>query len=463
MPERKQYIRIANAQAFWGDDPSAPLRTAQQQPDLDVLTLDYLAEVSMSILAKQQATDPALGYARDFIDVIGELAPLWRDGRKLKLVTNAGGLNPNGCARAAIAALREAGVGDLRVAAVSGDDVKPQLKAAIADGSPGFDHPESHMPLGDITAQLVTSNAYIGAASIVEALRAGADIVITGRVADPSLTVGPAAHFFDWSADDFTRLAGATVAGHLIECGTQVTGGIATDWLDIVKNDDRPLGFPVVEIDSSGNCIVTKPPNTAGRVDLRTVKEQLLYELGDPARYLSPDATVNFLTLEVRDAGNDRVSVRNATGSAPPKQYKVSATYRAGYRSSVTLMLGGTETHTKAQRAAERLLASLKADNLAPERSQIEIVPSKSHGSGSGSGAGDAAVSLNTTLRIAVADPRRQIVEAFSRRVMSLITAGPQGITGYADGRPPVREVVAYWPCLIDRAAVHPTFEVFEV
>jgi hypothetical protein len=463
MPTQKPILKIANAQAFWGDDPAAPLRTVQQQPDLDVLTLDYLAEVSMSILAKQREKDPNLGYAQDFLNVLRDLAPIWRGGHRLQLVTNAGGLNPIGCAKAAVELLREAGVTYIKIAAVTGDDVLPQIRAAVQRGTAGFENLETGQPISEIAANLVSANAYLGAAPIVDALKGGGQIIITGRVADPSLTVAPAISHFGWSADNWAALANATVAGHLIECGTQVTGGIATDWLDIVKNDDRPIGLPVVEIDQTGSCVVTKPQNTAGRVNLRTVKEQLLYELGDPAKYLSPDVTVNFLTIDLKQIAPDRVLVTNATSGAPPDKYKVSATYRAGYRCSATLMLGGGETQAKAHRAAERLLASLKDDGFAPQRSNIEIIPDTAFSfspatAGKGRGGG-----LQSTLRVSVADSRREVVEAFSRRVMSLITAGPQGITAYADGRPPVREVVAYWPTLIPRSVVHPTFEILEV
>lgn len=452
MPTTPPILKVANAQGFWGDDPTAPLRLTQQQPDLDVLTLDYLAEVSMSILAKQRSTDPSTGYARDFLDVVRDLAQLWRSGRKLKLITNAGGLNPAACAAAAVAALREAGAGNLRVGVVNGDDVLDQLKNARV--AKAFEHLETHRPLADIADRLVTASAYIGAQPIVEALRGGADIVITGRVADPSLTVGPAAFHFGWAANDFSHLAGATIAGHLIECGTQVTGGIATDWLDITAKDPRPIGFPIVEIDAAAACLVTKPAGTGGRVDERTVKEQLLYELGDPAKYLSPDATVNFLTTKVAELAPDRVSVSGAAGSAPPATYKVSATYRAGWRSAGTLLLGGADARVKAERAARRLLDSLQSDGLAPADSLIEVI--------GGDGA-EAALGPNCAVRIAVADNRRDVVEAFSRRLMSLVTAGPQGVTGYADGRPPVREVFGYWPCLIDRGLVHPRVQIMEV
>jgi hypothetical protein len=447
-------LNIGNAQAFWGDDPDAPARLVAQAPGLDVLTLDYLAEVSMSILAKQRDRDPSAGYARDVLGVVQSLAPHWRGGRKLRLVTNAGGLNPRGCAERCAATLREAGCGGLKVGLVTGDDVLPLLRECPAE----FPHLETREPLSTVRDSLVTANAYLGAAGIVDALCAGADIVITGRVADPSLTVAPCIARYGWKSDDWDRIAGATVAGHLIECGAQVTGGISTHWLNL---DTTNIGLPIVEVAGDGSCVVTKPPGTGGAVDERTVKEQLLYEIGDPARYLSPDATVSFLTLGVQDEGNDRVQVRGATGGPPPEKYKVSATYRAGFRASGMLTVFGRDAVAKARRCGDIVLRQLRDAGCEPQKSLVECL-----------GAGDVAPGvpspqtsdlLQTVLRISVWDPRREIVERFTRQIMPLISAGPQGITGYAEGRPAVHEVFGYWPTLIDRSLVHVHVELLEV
>jgi hypothetical protein len=461
VPDRSPILRIGNAQGFWGDAADSPARLVAQSPDLDYLTLDYLAEVSMSILAKQRERTPDAGYPADFIGVVRSLAPFWRDGRNLRLVTNAGGLNPAGCARAAADALRDAGCRGLKIGVVTGDDVLPAIRAALAAGAgtDAFRHLETCDRVGTVADRLVTANAYLGAAPLVEALAAGAGVVITGRVADPSLTVAPCVHHFGWPPDDWDRIAGATVAGHLIECGTQVTGGISTDWLDL----DRPeaIGFPVVEVSADGSCVVTKPPGTGGRVDERAVKEQLLYETGDPASYLSPDATVSFLSLRVAEGGPDRVRVFGATGGPPPRQDKVSATYRAGYRASGMLAVFGRDAVTKARRCGEIVLRRLRDAGCEPQRSLVECL-----------GAGDVVPGVlprgdreltETVLRISVADERREVVERFSREVVPLVTAGPQGTTGYAEGRPVVREVFGYWPTLIDREQVRPRVEVFEV
>ncbi|HSI32988.1 MAG TPA: acyclic terpene utilization AtuA family protein [Tepidisphaeraceae bacterium] len=451
-------LKIANASAFWGDSPSAPARLVSQVPDLDYLTLDYLAEVSLSILAKQRDRDPARGYPADFFDVLRSLVPHWQAGRRFKLVTNAGGLSPLACAHASQKVLRDVNLPHLRVAAISGDDVLPLLQSAIRDPqSAMFRHFETGKPLSTIADRLTTANAYLGAAPIAEALALGAHVVITGRTADPSLAVGPALHHFGWREDAHDRLAGATVAGHLIECGAQVTGGISTEWLDLPPGE---IGFPLVELDPDGSCVVTKPPGTGGRVSQATVKEQLLYELGDPARYLSPDATVNFLTIRLTDDGPDRVRVSGATGGPPPDAYKVSATYRAGFRAAGTLVVPGPRAEAKARRAAETVLARLESLHLAPDRHLVELL-------------GTGVVSLLTmdhgqltmdppevVLRLAVADGRRETCEAFAREFMSLVSAGPQGTTGYAEGRPVVREQFGYWPTLVPRSEVRPVVEV---
>lgn len=448
-------VRIGNAQAFWGDDPRAPARLAAQAPNLDYLTLDYLAEVSMSILAKQRERDPSAGYPRDFLDVIRSLAPLWRGGRKFRLVTNAGGLCPRGCARAVIQILREAGCRSLKVAVVTGDDVLPIFREALsANRDDRFAHLETGEPLGSIGEKLVTANAYLGAAPLAEALNNGADVVITGRVADPSLIVAPCVAHFGWSLADYGRLAGATVAGHLIECGTQVTGGISTDWLELPE--DAEIGFPIAEVSADGSCVITKPRGTGGRVDERTVKEQLLYEIGDPGNYLSPDVTVSFLSLQIRDEGNDRVQVIGATGRPPPSSYKVSATYHAGFRAVGMLTIVGRDAVAKAERCARVVLGRLTEQGVRPARWQVECL-----------GAGAVAPGVlapsaplhETVLRIAVGDPSRAVVEKFTQEMAPLVASGPQGTTGYAEGRPRVRDVFGYWPALIDRALVRPMVE----
>jgi hypothetical protein len=448
-------IRIANTQAFWGDSTDAAGNLLALEPGLDYLTLDYLAEVTMSILAKQKQKDPNLGFARDFLDVIASLITHWKNGSQLKIITNAGGLNPDACAQSAARVLGHAGLSHLKVAAVSGDDVLVHLRAK--PDTKEFCHLETGKPLTEILDKLVTANAYIGAEPVTEALRQGAQIIVTGRVADPSLAVAPCAHEFDWNSSNFDRIAAATIAGHLIECGTQVTGGISTDWLSL--DDPHRLGFPIVEIAPDGSTIVTKSSNTSGVVNLRTVKEQLLYEIGDPDNYISPDAIVSFLGLRLDDLGNNRVRITGAKGRPTTDFFKVTATYRAGFKASGTLTIIGRDAVLKARRVGEVIREKLKLAGVEPQHYLAEVI-----------GSGDTMPGVlprrddlfEVVLRVGAMDERKEVVEKFARELIPMVTAGPQGTTGYFDGRPTVREVFGYWPCLIRRELVKTDVTIME-
>lgn len=450
----KPIVRIGNAQGFWGDNIDAPLQLALQQPDLDYLTLDYLSEVSMSIMAVQKEKDPSLGYAQDFVTVISSLSNLWKKGSKLKVVANAGGLNPLECALACANALKIAKAPQLKIAIVSGDNVIQKLKSN--PDAAHFCNLETQQELSYIMNNLTTANAYLGAKPIADALISGADIVITGRIADPSLTVGPAAAHFGWKWEDYNRLAGATIAGHLIECGTQVTGGISTDWLTL--QDPVNIGYPIAEISEDGSCVITKPERTGGKVDERTIKEQLLYEIGDPQNYLSPDVTASFLSLQINNDGKDRMRISGAKGKPPPQDYKVSATYRDGFRAEGTLAFFGRQATQKARRSGEIIIERLKRAGFPPERYLIECL-------GSGDvvpGIFSQKESMECILRISVADHQKEIVERFTKEIAPMVTSGPQGTTGYISGRPHVRPIFSYWPCLIPRNLVIPQIDFLE-
>ena len=445
-------IRIGNSQGFWGDRADAAAEMLALEPELDFLTSDYLAEVSLSILALQRDRDPSLGYARDFLDVVRSLAPYWRNGGRCRLITNAGGLNPSGCADACAEILRREKVEPTPIGVVDGDDVLAILREPNRS-TPLFNHLESGRPIAEVLDRMVTANAYLGAAPIVEALARGARIVITGRVADPSLTVAPCVHHFGWNWDEHDRIAGATVAGHLIECGTQVTGGISTGWLDVP--DPTHIGFPIVEVASDGSCVVTKPQGAGGAVNSRTVTEQLLYEIGDPGRYLSPDATVSFLGLSVEDMGGDHVAVRGARGGPPPPSYKVSATFRDGFRAQGMLTIFGRDAEAKARRCGAIVLDRVREAGFALREATVECLGS-GDAARAASGNLDRSRLMEVVLRIAVESDSREAVERFSKEITPLITAGPPGTTGYAEGRPKARPVFRYWPCLIEREKVEP-------
>lgn len=445
-------LRIGNAQGFWGDSVDAPATLLAQQPNLDFLTLDYLAEVSMSIMAAQQAKDPALGYARDFVDVVKSLAPAWKNGSKCRLIANAGGLNPQACAKACAEALRAEGCAGLRIGVVTGDNVLPLLKARAGD--PLFDNLETGEPLTSVLDRIFTANAYFGSAPIVDALCEGATIVITGRTADPSLVAAPAIFHYGWSWNDHDRIAGALIAGHVIECGAQVTGGISTNWLDVP--DVEGIGFPFVEMEDDGSFVVTKPSGSGGCVTEQTVKEQLFYEIGDPGNYISPDARVSMLSLSVQDEGNDRVRVRGAKGSAATDTYKVSATYRDGYWAQGMLTVFGRDAVKKARRCGEIVIERVRRAGFELDQYNIECI-----GTGAcGPGLFPTPDLMETVLRIAVHDARKEAVERFSKELAPLVTSGAQGVTGFSAGRPRVSPVFGYWPCLINKSDVPYAVEI---
>lgn len=437
-------ITIGNAQGFWGDSPDAPARLVEQYPQLDYLTLDYLAEVSLSIMALQRSRNMELGYARDFLGVVKSLAPHWQRGGKTRVVCNAGGLAPLECAHAVRRVLEEADLLHLRVALVSGDNVLHLLREDASNAE--YRHWESEQSLADVADRLDTANAYIGADGVVEALRLGADIVVTGRVADPSLTLGICMHEFGWAADDWNKLAAGTVAGHVLECGAQACGGISTNWLELP--DPENIGFPIVEVSEDGTFVVTKPKGTGGVVNRETVSEQLIYEIGDPHNYISPDCKVDFTSLQLEEVAPNRVRVTNAAGSAPTPYYKVSATYRDGYWAQGMLTIVGRDAVAKAQRSGEIILQRLRNAGCEFTRTNIECL-------GANAAAGGILPQpqglLECVLRVSVASPRKEDVERFAQQIFPLVTAGAQGSTGYAGGRPSPTPVFAYWPCLIEK------------
>ncbi len=441
-------LRIGNAQGFWGDSPGAAAALAMQQPDLDYITLDYLAELSMSILAIQKEKDPKKGYAADFLDVLRSLVPVWNG---IKIITNAGGLNPAQCAKDAALLLGQLGI-QKKIAYVTGDDVWQML-----NGSPEQYHNlENNAPLTAVHPGLVTANAYLGARPIVEALARGADIVITGRVADVSLTVAPCAYHYKWDFTDYDKLASATVAGHLLECGTQVTGGMSTNWLLMEKLEE--IGFPFVEMQEDGSFVITKPRLTGGRVSQETVKEQLLYEIGDPDCFLTPDVTVSLMSLKLQPDGEDRIRITGAKGRAPTDSYKVSASYRDGYKTEAMLLIFGQHARQKAKLCGKLLLGRVHRAGFHIERSNVECLGDLSAAPGVIFEPVERDL-LEVVLRVALASHQKAALEYFAKEVASLVTAGPQGVTGYSAGRPKVRPLFGFWPCLIKKELVSPKVE----
>jgi hypothetical protein len=453
MPRRS--VRVGNGCGFWGDNLDAPVLLAESGA-LDYLTLEYLAELTMSILALQKQRQADAGYATDFVDVLERLCPHLKNQPNLKIITNAGGMNPHACARKAREVLDRAGLSSRVVAVVAGDDLMPSLDALIAAGQP-LAHLDTGQPLATVRPRVVSANAYLGAVPIVQALRQGASVVITGRVADASLTVAPAVHELGWQWDEWDRLAGATVAGHLIECGAQATGGLWCNWKEIGSESLANVGYPIAIIED-GAVEITKPSGTGGAVNRETITEQLLYEVGDPAAYLTPDVVADFASVSLAETGRDVVRVERARGLPATDTYKVSIAYRDGFMSAGTLVLSGPEAVSRARQAGEMILARLRRAGVSPERSNVEVL-----------GGGDLAPGVlrppvevpEVVLRVAVHDSRRAVVERFTREFAPLVTSGPPGVTGYTTGRPPVREVFAYWPALIAKDQVTPEVRLY--
>ncbi|MCE9605697.1 MAG: DUF1446 domain-containing protein [Planctomycetia bacterium] len=445
-------IRIGNGAGFWGDNLDAPRRLVEGA-ELDYLTLEYLAELTLSILARLREKDPNAGYAHDFLPVLKSLVPALRAQPKLKIVTNAGGMNPTSCARAAAAILREAGLDDVRIGVVAGDDLLPQL-ATLQRAGCRFENLDDRRPLSELKQPVVSANAYLGARPIADALADGARIVITGRVADASLTVGPAVHEFGWQWNDWNRLAGASVAGHLIECGAQATGGYSHHWQGANLAE---VGYPIAELAEDGSSIITKPAGTGGRVDRATVASQLVYEIGDPQHYLTPDVDCDFTTVSLADLGGDRVAVSGATGHAAPPTLKVSLAYRDGFMADGRLLVYGRDCEEKAYECAVEIIIKLAQAGFDYLRKNVELL-----GAGDGvPGLGEPPQGLReVVLRMTVHDPRREAVERFTREFAPLATSGPAGLAGYTQARGEVRPVFAYWPTLVPRDQVQSQVEV---
>lgn len=407
-------------------------------------------------MAIQRQKNPQAGYAQDFVDVVKSLIPFWKEGLKFRLIANAGGLNPKGCAEACVRLLQEQGC-PIKVGVVYGDDVRDQMLKEKNHCL--FSHLDTGEPFDKIRSSVVSANAYLGAKPIADALLQGAQIVITGRTADPSLTVAPCVHHYGWAWDDWDRLAGATIAGHLIECGTQATGGISTDWLSVP--DPEHMGFPIAEVDAAGGCVITKPPNTGGIVSEEIIKEQLLYEIGDPDRYISPDAVVSFLNLKVEQSGLDRVRVSGAKGRPATDEYKVSVSYHDGFRTEAMLTIFGPQAAKKAYRSGEIILERVWLAGYNLKQYSVECLGNLDVAAGVL--AAEAPQDLREcVLRVSAADPQKEGLEYLAKQIAPLVTSGAQGTTGYIGGRPKVRPVFGFWPCLIKKPDVNPIVEMYE-
>ncbi len=445
----KQSIRIASGQGFWGDLQSAPVDQIRNGP-IDYMMLDYLAEVTMSILQKQKMRDPKLGYAKDVVPLFAKILPEIVSN-DIRVITNGGGANPIACRDAIFAVAEKLGIKKLKIGVVFGDDILDQLDSLSKQGV-GFENMETKEALSTIRSQLISANVYFGAAPIVEALKQGAQIVITGRTTDTGLTLAPMMYEFGWQADDWNMLAAGTVAGHILECGGQASGGnFSAGWRSVP--DMAHIGFPIAEAHPDGRVIITKHTKTGGRVSTATVKEQLVYEIGNPREYITPDCVADFTSIRLKDAGINRVEVSEVKGFPATDKYKVSMSYFDGYTAFGTLTYAWPDALEKASKADEILRIRLSDLGGNYEEIRTEFLgynscfgPLSQH-----------SESMNeVVLRVGVRSHDQNSVDQFSSSIAPLILTGPPTATGFAGGRPKPSEVIAYWPALIPKAAVTP-------
>ena len=446
-------IRIANGQGFWGDSLEAPLEQIRRGP-IDYLTLDYLAEVTMSILQKQRSRDPRAGYARDFVEMIARGAADIR-ASGIKIVANAGGVNPEACRDAVAKALNHRGT---RIGVVAGDNILGRLPDLIERGVE-LKSMDTGEPLSSILTRVQSANVYFGGEAIAFALAGGAQIVITGRTTDTGLVLGPMIHEFRWRADDWDKLAAGTIAGHTVECGAQCTGGnCQVDWRSIPNMAD--IGYPIVDAEPDGTFVITKHEGTGGRVTVESIKEQLLYEMGDPREYITPDCIADFTSIQLEQAGPDRVRFSGIRGRPATGMYKVSISYSAGFKAIGMLMYSWPDAYAKAK-AADRILRErldrlgLRFDAIRTEFAGVNAC----HGPLAGEPPRDIA---EVALRVGVRSQDRAAVERFTKEIAPLALNGPPTVTGLGSGRPKLEEIVAYWPALIPKSEAHPEISVEE-
>ncbi|CAI8720673.1 Terpene utilization protein AtuA [Pseudomonas sp. IT-P12] len=436
-------VRIGCASAFWGDTSTA----AAQLVDggrLDYLVFDYLAEITLSIMAGARMKDPQAGYAGDFIEVLSPLLGKLAE-QKIRVISNAGGVNPQACAAALQAACDKAGV-PLKIAVLLGDDLQPQFKQLA---SRGLQEMFSGAPL---PALCVSTNAYLGAPGIVEALRLGADIVITGRVVDSAVVSAALVHEFGWSWHDYDKLAQAALAGHIIECGAQCTGGNFTDWRDVP--DYEHIGFPIVEVSADSQFIVSKPEGSGGLITPLTVGEQMLYEIGNPQAYLLPDVVCDFTQVKLAQQGKNVVHVHGAKGLPPSDQYKVSATYPDGFRCTASCLIAGIDAVDKARRVSEAIINKTSDIFLQRGWAPYSEVSIELLGSEATYGPhGQRQDSREVVIKLAVRHPDKRALVTFSREIAQAATGMAPGLTGIVGGRPTVYPLIRLFSFLIEKSA----------
>jgi len=451
----KDKIRIASGQGFWGDLIDAPYHQVTKG-EIDYLVMDYLAEVTMSILQKQKNKNPDFGYARDIPDLMKRILPIIKE-KRIKIITNGGGVNPIACAEAVINVAKELKIKDLKIGVILGDDISKRIDEILAYGCE-LNNMDTWESIKNVKDKLLSANVYFGAFPIVEALKQDADIVITGRTTDTGLTLAPMIYEFGWKPDDYNLLSAGTVAGHILECGAQSSGGnFLGDWESIPNIAE--IGFPIAEAYPNGEVVITKHKNTGGKVTFETVAEQLVYEIGDPVQYITPDCVADFTSIKLEDLGNDRVKVYDVRGKPETEFYKVSCSYADGYSASASLTYSWPQALTKAKAADKILRKRLELLNLRYDEIRTEFI-------GYNACHGPLLTKLDEDLineimlRVAVRSHDYNSVERFGKEIAPLILTGPPSVTGFAGGRPKPSEVVAYWPALIPKKLVKPEVRI---
>jgi hypothetical protein len=446
----KEFIKIANAGGYWGDDLNA-LKRQLTGGEVDYISADYLAEITMSILRKQQLKNPALGYVTDFVDQIVEVADLLIE-KKVRMISNAGGINPVGCAKAIYE--RIGTNHPLKIAVVEGDNIMDQIADLQGKGEK-FTNMETGEDFSIISDKLESANAYLGVPPLVKALETGADLVIVGRHTDTSITMAPMVYEFGWKLNDWDKLAASLVAGHIIECGAQATGGNFTDWHLIEKWTN--FGYPIIEMHKNGTFYVTKHENTGGLVSVDTIREQLVYEMGDPQYYISPDVVADFLTIKLEQDGKDRVKVSGIKGNPSTKFYKVSMAYTDGFKAVGSVILSGNKAVEKAKIFGELFWDRLKELGYTFEKTNTEMV-------GYNACHRDLAKPIEPNeilLRFYAYDYKREGLQEFAKLISTIILSGPAGVA-VTGGRPRIQGIMSYWPALIRKEGIVSTVKLLD-
>ncbi|KAB8033679.1 acyclic terpene utilization AtuA family protein [Fluviispira multicolorata] len=455
---KKEFIRIANAGGYWGDDPYALRRQVFGELKLDYISIDFLAEITMSILQKQRAKDPNSGYAKDFINA---LDPVLEEclKRKIKIITNAGGVNPRSCAEALFNLARKKNL-NLKVAVIDGDDIFTFIPSLRTNGV-NFKNMETEEDFSNCADRVLCANTYFGALPVAEALKNEPDIVLCGRVTDTGITLAAMMHEFNWKLDDYDKLAHGIVAGHIIECGAQASGGNFTDWQKVPSFID--IGFPIVECYNDGSFYVTKHPNTGGIISCQTIREQLLYEMGTPQSYITPDVIADFSTIQLSSEKPERVKVTGIKGRKPTDLLKVSIAYEDGYKCSGTLIISGPDVRAKAEMFAKVFWLRLESElKKAGFPSTVKFKNTEYVGDDSThKGMLHKHEAIEILLKLTVRDHDKDKLNIFRKLLPSLILSGPSGVA-VTGGAPIISEVVSYWPALIPQECALPNIRIFE-